>query len=379
MKTLKYILPIVVLLMFGCGDDTVTNTELDRSNNNFGTPNKITVASVPYDETHIAFGIITDTHCDASYAGWVPGHDHDYRDTPRMLNNRSTVINLWVDATMTGCLGIVHLGDAVDDNNTQNLIAFRQLWENDYPGRDGGSIAGAFDNNYNAYSQGYRINKPVFPTLGNHDIPTYSDGETEWNQVATYLRARIDGAPGIVSYHGCGAYAWRWGQYFCIQLGTWAGSGRNEGSFSQDKLDWLENVLAEHVGNSYMGVLIFQHYGWDSFSTENRWWTAADREIFLNILCQRDNANDPANIYNVLGIFTGHVHAQGHYSIPLGQDPNGFPVWFDNYTMMSAGTLDYNQYGFSIVTITGDELKISNLNLHNNVSSTYSKPIQIGN
>lgn len=379
MKIHKYLLLVVFFVIAGCVEDYVTepSTSNDRSNNNLGDPHKINVVSVPDDETRISFGVIADPHCDASYAGWIPFYDHDYRDTDHVVHNRHTEHYLNID-TNADCLGIIQLGDAVSANNTQNLIAFRQIWENDYPGHDGGSIAGVRDDNYHCYSAGYRINRPVFLTLGNHDIPTYKHGDKNWNQVATYIRRRIDGADGIISYFGYGAYAWRWGKYFCIQLGTWAGAGRDEGSFCQDKLDWLENLLADHVGDSNLGVLIFQHYGWDGFSREHRWWTSEDRNKELNILCRRENTSDPANPYNVLGIFTGHNHYQDRAVIHLGQDVNGNDVSFDNIQFMSSGVLNHHQYGFSIVTLTGTELKIHTKNVHKDKWSTYTKPIQVG-
>ena len=380
MKTLKYILPIVLvlLMMFGCGKYTTTNPESVRDFPFWGYPKKIHVASVSDDDTLVSFGIIADSHCDASWAGWVPGHDYEYRDTPRMINNRKTEHCIKIDAANHGCLGIIHLGDVVDANTTQNLVAFRQIWENDYPGYCGGYIAGTYQLNFWAYSQGYKINLPVFPTLGNHDIPPYSDNNKDWNEVSDYIHERIHGADGIVSYHGNGAYAWRWGQYFFVQLGTWAGSGTSEGSFSPSKLDWFEDILATQVGNTNIGVLIFQHYGWDGFSTNGDWWTHSDRDKELNILCRRESTDDPANPYNIIGIFTGHHHVREHTILDVGHDHYGNEVNFVNYQMMSSGSLTKKQFGFSIVTLEGNLMRISTNNVHTNCWSIYTTPIQVG-
>ncbi len=294
------------------------------------------------------------------------------------MHNRNTEQCIRVDAANAHCLGIIHLGDLVDANNTQNLIAFRQIWERSYPGHDGGSLAGVPDDNYSCYSQGYRINKPVFPIVGNHDIPTYKNDDRNWNQVESYIQARVKNANGIVSYYGRGAYAWRWGQYFFVTLGTWAGSGKTEGSYDSGKLVWLDVLLEQYVGDSNMGVLIFQHYGWDSISLDGRWWSQDDRDEELNILCRRENTSDPANPYNVLGIFTGHVHKQGHHSISVGHNADGDAVHFDNYQMMSAGSLTDNQYGFSIVILSATELKMNTKNVHKSQWTVYTKPISVG-
>ena len=131
MKIYKYLLLVVLFVISGCVEDYVTEPDTlnDRSNNNLGDPHKIEVVSVPDDHTWVTFGVIADPHCDASYAGWVPFHDHDYRDTENVVHNRYTEHDINIDATNAGCLGIIQLGDAINANNTQNLIAFRQIWE----------------------------------------------------------------------------------------------------------------------------------------------------------------------------------------------------------------------------------------------------------
>ena len=55
-------------------------------------------------------------------------------------------------------------------------------------------------------------------------------------------------------------------------------------------------------------VLIFQHYGWDPFSTETTgtvWWNDTDRAAFLSIIKN----------YNVQVIFTGHDHKLAAYKV----------------------------------------------------------------
>jgi len=331
-------------------------------NTDYGKPNKIDVKSVSDDEKDITFGVITDTHINASYAGWVPSKEHKYRDTHRVIRNRRTIDDINMDAA--GCLGIVHLGDMVDKNTVQNLVAFRQLYENDYPGGDRGAIRGAGDADDHAYSQGYRIEKPIFVSLGNcpHDTQSTPDG---WHYARDYVADRIKDAPGILSYYSDDAYIWRWGQYILVHFGLWAGDpGYSSNKFiDYDKLQWIKDWLADNrVYEEGLGVLIFQHYGWDGFSTDGRWWSPEMRALELDILCRRDAAVDPDMPYNVLAICTGHIHAWNHFIVYAGKDALGEDVLFDNISFEDAGSAG-DPYGYSIMSLTGDKMIIRSRNV----------------
>lgn len=391
-KTMTAVILVLglLLLLTGCNDNPVdsgseSEQELGGANKtNYGKPNRILIRSLPDSQRDVAFGLIGDTHIDASYAGWVPGHNYEYRDTDHVKRNRETIRCLNIDLGNTSnCHGIVHVGDMVNSNNTQNLVAFRQLYECAYPGEDGGAIAGLSDYSYNAYSQGYRVNKTVFPCLGNHDTPFWSNGDHDWHKPASYMYDSVSGASGIVScYFNDGqAYAWRWGQYYFIVLGMWAGSGKTESNtyISYEKLHWLKDFLAEHVGDSELGVLIFQHYGWDGFSAEDRWWSSDMRELELDVLCRRDwndPSYQPARPYNVIGIFTGHCHDTHHFNVYAGQDSLGNDVNFENIIVDDAGA--ESNYGFSIVHLDGDLMTVKSKECHHNKWSEWSKPIHVG-
>ncbi|MCK4581546.1 MAG: hypothetical protein KAU10_09345, partial [Dehalococcoidia bacterium] len=351
---------------------------------NYGDPYHVSVATVDPNQTVFSFGIIADTHINATNAGvfWEC-------DTDTVVRNRLLIDN--VNDHCKGCLGVVHLGDMVDAHNVQNLVAFRQLYENDYPGENGGAIAGEYDDHYDAYSRGHRINKPVFPGIGNHGAPK-SDSSDDWTYALSYIADRIHGAPGIVSTYDYYvdktlhhvAYAWRWGRYFFIHLGLWAGSCGYESSActDHDKLNWLKQLLEVEVGDSGDGVLIFQHYGWDGFSKQKNdkgeavWWSDDQREMEINVLCGRAyyDSSGPCNPYNVLGIFTGHNHERAW--------PNVYPVeeeafHFNNYVFRDSGA-ESNHYGFSIVDLTGDKLTIRTKNVSSGEWYWYDKDIHLG-
>lgn len=369
MKTIKVALPFVLALLLGvvaCDQlDIVQQPELGSANqDNYGRPDKVLVRSLPDDQRDVAFGLIGDTHIDASNAAFSSS-----RDTPRVKRNRIVINSLNIHLNKTAnCHGIVHVGDMVDSNNTQNLVAFRQLYECGYPGHDGGAIAGVGDDHYHAYSGGYRVNKSVFPTLGNHDVPPYHDYDPNWHKPADYIRDLVKGADGIISYYknDSGAYAWRWGQYYFIQLGQWAGSDgtQSDTHISYGKLTWLRDFLAKHVGDSGLGVLIFQHYGWDDDGSQD-YWSREMKFLELDVLCRRDwniPGGEPARPYNVLGIFTGHTHDPFHLQVFAGYDAQGEKVYFDNIVVDDAGA-EKDHYGYSIVHLDGETMTIDTMNI----------------
>jgi hypothetical protein len=66
---------------------------------------------------------------------------------------------------------------------------------------------------------------------------------------------------------------------------------------------WFINDLKNSVGISNSPVIILQHYGVDSFSENGQWWQPNDRAAFWSAI----------QGYNVIGMFTGHIHATGMY------------------------------------------------------------------
>lgn len=346
-----------------------------RSNDYPGEPYQITVKKVEPGLKEFNFGIMADNHLDCSY-GIRP-----WNNTDHAKRNRVTADDLNIDCGIHNCLGIVQIGDLVDAHNTQNLIAFRQIWENDYPGYHGGSIAGKPDNDYSVYSFGHKVKYPVFPTLGNHGIAKDDD----WDQVSSYIDNRVGGAAGILENYteSRGTYCWRWGQYFFVQLGLWAGAPEwiheyDPYPIDQGKLQWLEDVLKKHVGNSNMGVFIFHHYGWDDFSTDGRWWLTEQRNIELDVFCRRKNSSEPCNPYNIIGIFTGHDHKWVHIKVPAGVDAEGNKIYFNNFVMPDVGWDNNNQRGHAIVKLKEDKMIIDVKNRHTNTWNVYEYPINTG-
>ena len=105
-------------------------------------------------------------------------------------------------------------------------------------------------------------------------------------------------------------YSWDWGGLHLVQTHRFAG---DTGHGAESSLLWLKQDLATYAADG-RPVILFQHYGWDTFSTERwdparrtyddngagppHWWGEADRQALLAAL----------KGYNVVGIFHGHQH-----------------------------------------------------------------------
>jgi len=388
-KCLLLVISIILLSLFiACAGNKYTGKQEgvlcmgtdDPDHCDWGGPKKIDLTSVPVadNEKNIAFGIITDTHVDALTSQYGPkyctsgGYADWYNNSQKMHNNRTIIADLNKDCSKTGaigvdCLGIVHLGDMVNDWKTQQVLAFRQLYEHDYPGNNGGTVySDSCISDDNGYSLGFRISYPVIPMLGNHDVTAHFEDQAK--ETGGYIIQRMGGATGLLAQYPSdnpSNFIWRWGQYIFVTLGLWAGSYNwgDPNHTDTSKLNWLRDNLDKFAGGDNLGVLIFQHYGWDGFSEESRWWTDDQRDMMLDVLCRRDigpGNNGSCNPYNVIGIFTGHNHwPQQWIKVDAGKDANGNPVQFWDFSMMTAGfnTSD-GTYGFSVVQLTGDHMYI---------------------
>ncbi len=152
------------------------------------------------------------------------------------------------------------------------------------------------------------VRLPVYPGLGNHDLVVEGSDDSYARRMLNYVENRMRWSS--YSQAWCQAatafdtssrsYAWRMGDYHLVQLHD---AARGATSVKGSSLAWLKGYLASAVGSSGRPVVLFQHYGVDIFSTQQRWWTAADRAALRDALAG----------YNVRAIFTGHSHYPGRY------------------------------------------------------------------
>jgi cytolysin (calcineurin-like family phosphatase) len=124
--------------------------------------------------------------------------------------------------------------------------------------------------------------------------------------------------------------SWDWGGVHFVNLNLYPG-----GLGAADKsLAFLVDDLAQKVGSSHRPVILFHHYGFDAFSCEDRWWTEPERETYYAAI--KD--------YNVIAIFNGHLHSQGHLQ------------WHGLDAFIAGKAADGN---FLVVHITADRMTVA--------------------
>ncbi|HWK68473.1 MAG TPA: metallophosphoesterase [Rhizobiaceae bacterium] len=205
-------------------------------------------------------------------------------------------------------LGVVIGGDLTDDGGGQIVLPSE------------GTQLLQFSHRYQQGVGPDRIHFPVYLGLGNHDLD--QDGPAQhgdWyrRQMRDYIE--INHRPGVFfkppvpasNYDvASDSYSWDWGGLHLVQLHRFGGDTR-KGAISG--LGWLKNDLAANASDG-RPVILFQHYGWDGFSTErwdpaakvfddqgegdDHWWSEAERQALLDVLAG----------YNVVGLFHGHQH-----------------------------------------------------------------------
>ncbi|MGQ9800480.1 MAG: LamG-like jellyroll fold domain-containing protein [Candidatus Saccharicenans sp.] len=181
--------------------------------------------------------------------------------------------------------GVVILGDIVDDGGSPEVQKYWHEYVEDFGLKGDGLLA-----------------FPVYEGFGEHDGP--SDG-----LVRTNLRSRNRLRPGLRSISADGQhYSWDWGRMHFVHLNLYPGSLGEEylniwrrrvsgdARYPRRSLEFLIEDLRRNVGSSGRPVIIFQHYGFDSWS--EAWWTQKERNTFLQAI----------QPYNVIAIFWGHSH-----------------------------------------------------------------------
>ena len=155
---------------------------------------------------------------------------------------------------------------------------------------------------------------PVVEGYGNHDVQNQT-GDAVLHGIVT--RNRRSTLPGrVFSADGLHS-AWDWDDVRFVNVGLYPG-GHGE---ARDSLAFLTADLAAHVGTSGRPVVVMQHYGFDAFSCQERWWTDAERAAYA----------EAVRPYNVAAIFSGHQHwadrvawrGINDYVLPRAKGDNG--------------------------------------------------------
>jgi len=248
------------------------------------------------DDSLITFFVAADLH----YGGTVKTREIN-RSMVEIMNSlpgQKFPVELGAGGTILTPRGVVVLGDILDEGGTAEAEKFWQQYVEDF-GLKGDRLL-AF---------------PVYEGFGEHDGP--SSG-----LVRTNLRNRNRLRPGLRSISADGQhYSWDWGKVHFVMLNLYPGSvGEDylsiwrrrlsgDARYPKQSLEFLKEDLRRQVGNSGRPVVIFQHYGFDSWS--EAWWTQKERNAFLQAI----------QPYNVIAIFWGHSH------VPQSLIWNGLRTW----------------------------------------------------
>lgn len=152
------------------------------------------------------------------------------------------------------------------------------------------------------------IKYPAYIGLGNHDIDPAdrpADKASEYRkQYWAYVDKRHKGPNAPVKVKAFDSkshsYSWDWDGVHFVQTHRFVGD-TDFGLASN--VDFVESDLNENARDE-KPVIFFQHYGMDSFGTQERWWTSNERSAYRRVI----------DGYNVAGIFAGHTHFAMNYT-----------------------------------------------------------------
>ena len=205
-------------------------------------------------------------------------------------------------------LGVVVGGDMTDDGGGQVVLPSE------------GTQLLQFSQRYQQGVGPDRVHFPVYAGLGNHDLDQNGPaGHVDWyrRELRDYVeinhRAGVFFKPPVPASNydvDSDCYSWDWGGLHLVQMHRFGG---DTGHGAASGLPWLKRDLANNAADG-RPVVLFQHYGWDTFSTEvwdptekrfddsggghAHWWSEADRQALLAVL----------KGYAVVGVFHGHQH-----------------------------------------------------------------------
>jgi cytolysin (calcineurin-like family phosphatase) len=279
---------------------------------------------VAQDE-EVVFVFISDVHACRMGSGLSPNCEQEGKTDQNLLRHITALNGIpgkrWpadINGVATGFSaagkpigaprGVVVGGDMTDDGGGQTAEPAE------------GSQILQFSHRYQQGVGSDRVHFPVYAGLGNHDLD--QDGrppDVDWyrRELRDYVEVNHEAGvffkPAVPAKNfdpESDCYSWDWGDVHLVQLHRFGGDTR-KGAVSA--LPWLKKDLADNASGD-RPVMLFQHYGWDPFSTEKwdparrtfddqgsgdaHWWSETEREALLEAVAAA----------NVVAIFHGHQH-----------------------------------------------------------------------
>lgn len=209
---------------------------------------------------------------------------------------------------------LIRSAGRLDQPEVRGVIVSGDLTQN---ARAQGSVAGVSfgGDELGAYLSSIRFAPWFgFEGLGNHDVePGDDEFPISLNNPQGMIEFIAEKARGTIptnrrdkENNQAPNYSWDWHDVHFVQLNVAPANGFIDPDgpdgdtvplMMRDALAFLQADLALNVGSTGRPVVLFHHYGFDSFSTDG-WWADVHRRDYWNAIAN----------YNVIGIFTGHRH-----------------------------------------------------------------------
>jgi cytolysin (calcineurin-like family phosphatase) len=181
---------------------------------------------------------------------------------------------------------------------------------------------GAFVADYGLTGAESELTLPVYEGYGNHDFEPAEPGD--WHEFDWRFYYAEDPTPMVdlvsernadrvglsrVAPGDAGHYSWDWDWVHFVNVNL---CPADEPSLESDTsairdprgaLSWLVDDLERTVADSGRPVVLMAHFGFDGFSSEDRWWNDEQQAAFAEAI----------DGYNVVAYIHGHVHATFDY------------------------------------------------------------------
>lgn len=258
------------------------------------------------DEKPVAFALVGDTHYLAN------------KESPSELFADSAAVTSQLIATLNSLPGkeisemagggkvaaldgVIHAGDLIDTGDKSGGV-HEKMQQTEFD---------AFQADFGITGQDGKLKFPCYEVHGNHDGPRGTGLAIEGIQARNKKRSGLKNLSAN-SQH----YSWDWGPVerpvHFINLGIVVGSNKDKANPRRynplDSLEFLQDDLQKHVGDSGRPVVITHHIDVQRYSTPcdvdpknaGKEWHPCDARSFHAAIAK----------YNVIAILYGHTHAR---------------------------------------------------------------------
>lgn len=185
--------------------------------------------------------------------------------------------------------------------NLAQYLEFLNLYDKEWPFRPTALSSLSFLKGLSNPDSDVPLKYSIYPGLGNHDLgfsnsPTMQSYIDEWSPDSP-----LHPVTNSSKYH---TYSFDFGRIHIVNVGVFPGSDNGSHyEFNQDSMNWLSKDLAAYASDG-RPVIIYAHFGFDSFSMNGSWWGDSNRiDGYTKLWGVIQN-------YNVIGYFAGHNHSQ---------------------------------------------------------------------